>query len=256
MSELARSTQVLDLSPKTFEEAWKFCEIVTSSGLAPKGFEKKPNDAFIAIQWGAEVGLKPLQALQNIAVINGRPSLWGDAVIALVRASPLCEYIRESDDGNTATCRAKRRGNEEEVRTFSMEDAKTAGLSGKQGPWTTNPKRMRQMRARAFALRDVFADVLKGMPIAEEVMDFEEKDITPAKTFAKIEQLYISEEQLEELRLKILDAGLSESDFCAHKAINIESIDKLPAARFDAAIKKLDVKIAELSAVVTQEASE
>lgn len=171
--------QMLDLSPKTFEEAWRFCEIVTNSGLAPKGFEKKPNDAFIAIQWGAEVGLKPLQALQNIAVINGRPSLWGDAVIAIVRSSPLCEYIKESDDGNTATCRVKRRGEDEEVRTFSMEDAKTAGLFGKQGPWTTSPKRMRQMRARSFALRDVFADVLKGMPIAEEVMDYEEKDITP-----------------------------------------------------------------------------
>ena len=91
--------QALDLSPKTFDEAWRFCEIVTNSGLAPKGFEKKPNDAFIAIQWGAEVGLKPLQALQNIAVINGRPSLWGDAVIAIVRSSPLCEYVKESDDG-------------------------------------------------------------------------------------------------------------------------------------------------------------
>lgn len=174
----------LDLSPRTFEEAWRFCEIVTSSGLAPKGYEKKPNDAFIAIQWGAEVGLKPLQSLQNIAVINGRPSLWGDAVIALVRASPLCEYVKESDDGHTATCRAKRRGQDEEVRTFSIDDAKTAGLMGKQGPWTTNPKRMRQMRARAFALRDLFADVLKGIQVAEEVMDYDqsierEKDITP-----------------------------------------------------------------------------
>lgn len=177
--QVSDKPQMLDLSPKTFDEAWRFCEIVTNSGLAPKGFEKKPNDAFIAIQWGAEVGLKPLQALQNIAVINGRPSLWGDAVIALVRASPLCEYVKETDDGNTATCRAKRKGHDEEVRTFSMEDAKTAGLMGKQGPWSTNPKRMRQMRARAFALRDLFPDVLKGMQVAEELMDYEEKDITP-----------------------------------------------------------------------------
>lgn len=172
--------QSLDLSPKTFDEAWRFCEIVTNSGLAPKGFEKKPNDAFIAIQWGNEVGLKPMQALQNIAVINGRPSLWGDAVIALVRSSPLCEYIKESDDGNTAICTVKRRGQPEESRSFSMEDARTAGLAGKQGPWTQYPKRMRQMRARAFALRDVFPDALKGMPIAEELMDYEEKEINPA----------------------------------------------------------------------------
>jgi hypothetical protein len=52
-----------------------------------------------------------------------------------------------------------------------MDDAKAAGLLGKQGPWSQYPKRMRQMRARGFALRDVFPDVLKGMPVAEEVMD-------------------------------------------------------------------------------------
>jgi hypothetical protein len=183
MGELTESKpQMLDLSPKTFDEAWRFCEIVTNSGLAPKGFEKKPNDAFIAIQWGAEVGLKPLQALQNIAVINGRPSLWGDAVIAIVRSSPLCEYVKESDDGHTATCIVKRKGNPEEVRTFSMDDAKAAGLIGKQGPWTNYPKRMRQMRARGFAVRDVFPDVLKGIPVAEELMDYEEKEINPTKT--------------------------------------------------------------------------
>jgi hypothetical protein len=173
--------QTLDLSPKTFDEAWRFCEIVTNSGLAPKGFEKKPNDAFIAIQWGAEVGLKPLQALQNIAVINGRPSLWGDAVIAIVRSSPLCEYVKESDDGHTATCIVKRKNNPEEVRTFSMDDAKAANLMGKQGSWTNYPKRMRQMRARGFAVRDVFPDVLKGIPVAEELMDYEEKEINPSK---------------------------------------------------------------------------
>lgn len=112
-----------------------------------------------------------MQAMQNIAVINGRPALWGDAVIALARSSPLCEYIYETDDGETATCRVKRVGEDEQIRTFSMADAKLANLVGKQGPWSQYPKRMRQMRARAFALRDVFPDVLRGMPVAEEVQD-------------------------------------------------------------------------------------
>lgn len=165
--------QQLDLSPQTFEQALTFCDYLAESDLVPKDFKGKPANCLIAIQWGAELGLKPLQALQNIAVINGRAGLWGDAVIALVRSSPLCEYITETDDGKTATCRVKRRGEGEEVRTFSVDDAKAAGLSGKQGPWTQYPKRMRQMRARAFALRDVFPDVLKGMPIAEELMDID-----------------------------------------------------------------------------------
>ncbi|CAN7341015.1 hypothetical protein LJR074_001938 [Acidovorax sp. LjRoot74] len=160
-----------DLSPQTFEQAMKFSHMLAESDLVPKDFKGKPGNCLIAMQWGSELGLKPLQALSNIAVVNGRAALWGDAVIALVRSSPLCEYVQESDDGHTATCRAKRRGEPEQVVTFSMDDAKQAGLAGKQGPWSQYPKRMRQMRARAFALRDVFPDVLRGMPVAEEVQD-------------------------------------------------------------------------------------
>ena len=163
--------QQFDLSPQTFDQALTFSQYLADSDMVPKDYKGKPGNCLIAMQWGAEVGLKPLQALQNLAVINGRPALWGDSVIAIVRASPLCEYVIETDDGHTATCKVKRRGEPEQVRTFSVDDARSAGLAGKQGPWTQFPKRMRQMRARAFALRDVFPDVLRGLPVAEEVMD-------------------------------------------------------------------------------------
>lgn len=167
-----------DLSPKNLAEAMAFADHLSKSTIIPKDFIGNPGNILVAIQWGMELGLKPMQAMQNIAVINGRPSLWGDAVLAIVLSSSLCEYVKETDDGNTATCRVKRAGQEEHVSTFSVDDAVKAGLDKKPGPWTQYPKRMRQMRARAFALRDVFADVLKGMPIAEELQDYE-KDITP-----------------------------------------------------------------------------
>lgn len=160
-----------DLSPQNFEQALTFSNYLADSDMVPKDFKGKPGNCLIAMQWGAELGLKPLQSLQNLAVINGRPALWGDAVIALVLSSPVCDYVTEDDDGETATCRVKRKGGQEQVRTFSMEDAKRAGLAGKQGPWMQYPKRMRQMRARAFALRDVFPDVLRGMAVAEELQD-------------------------------------------------------------------------------------
>lgn len=181
---IAPRTGGFDLSPQTFEQAMTFSTMLADSDLVPKDFKGKPGNCMIAMQWGCELGLKPLQALQNIAVINGRAALWGDAVIALVRSSPVCEYVIEEDDGSKAICRVKRRGEAEQVRTFSMQDAEKAGLMGKSGPWTQYPKRMRQMRARAFALRDVFPDVLRGMPIAEEVMDIPaagEKHMGPAQ---------------------------------------------------------------------------
>lgn len=188
-STALRPTGQFDLSPQTFEQALTFSNYLAESDMVPKDFKGKPGNCLIAMQWGSELGLKPLQSLQNLAVINGRPALWGDAVIALVLASPVCEYVTEDDDGKTAYCRVKRKGAPEQVRSFSIDDAVKAGLAGKQGPWTQYPKRMRQMRARAFALRDVFPDVLRGMPVAEELQDMEisqqhtggEKNMGPAE---------------------------------------------------------------------------
>lgn len=183
MNESTAQKQSFSLNPKSLEEAIKFAEVLSKSNIIPKDFAGNPGNILVAVQWGMELGLQPMQAMQSIAVINGRPALWGDAVIGLVRGSPLCEYIYESDDGETAVCRVKRRGEEEQIRTFSTEDARQAGLANKSGPWTQYPKRMRQMRARAFALRDVFPDVLRGMPVAEEVQDTPvEKDMGRAQT--------------------------------------------------------------------------
>jgi len=182
-----------DMSPTNFTEMMQMADRFADSNMVPKDFIGKPGNVLVAIQWGMEIGLKPLQAMQNIAVINGRPCLWGDAVIALARSSAACEYIIETQTATEATCKVKRRGEAEQVRTFSMTDAKLAGLSGKQGPWTQYPKRMMQMRARAFAIRDVFPDVLKGLAFAEEVMDLPRdmglvQQVAPASNNGLLEQ--------------------------------------------------------------------
>ena len=175
MTELAVQTKSFDLSPQTFEQALTFANSLADSQMVPKDFMGKPGNCLVAIQWGMELGLKPLQCMQNIAVINGRPSLWGDAVMALVLASPHCKDVIETYEGTgdnyAAVCVAKRHGRADKTGRFSLVDAKAAGLLGKSGPWTQYRDRMMKMRARAFALRDQFADVLKGMAVAEEVMD-------------------------------------------------------------------------------------
>lgn len=168
------------LQPRTLEEAMKFARVLSQSDIIPKDYVGKEANVLVAVQWGMELGLQPLQAMQNIAVINGRPSLWGDSVIALVRSSPLCEWIKEEPVDNGWRCTTKRRGEEPQSRTFTKADAETAKLLSKDGPWKNYPQRMLQMRARAWCLRDVYPDVLRGMPIAEEVMDIPPmKDVTP-----------------------------------------------------------------------------
>ena len=177
-------------TPKSAAHAYKMAEAIANSELAPKDFKGKPQNCLIAIQMGAEVGLSPMQAIQNIAVINGRPCLWGDAMLALIMGHQDFAGIEETQTGDAATCTVHRyiKGKEFTfTQTFSKADAKTANLLDKQGPWKQYPRRMLQMRARGFALRDAFADALRGISLAEEVRDYNIKDITPAHNISKKE---------------------------------------------------------------------
>jgi hypothetical protein len=170
--------------PRTLDEAMTFARAVVAARMAPSGFET-PEACMIAILHGMEVGLTPLSALQRIAVIGGRPTIWGDGAMALVRASGLAASIEERIEGTgptdwVAICSVRRKGDVHPVeRRFSADDARRARLWGKARPWSDYPQRMLQMRARAFALRDVFADVLGGLYLREEIEGSEETAESP-----------------------------------------------------------------------------
>lgn len=162
------------LNPTNLAEGMQIAQLLAKSDIVPATFKGKPENILIAMQLGAEVGLNPMQAVQSIYVVNGRPSLWGDAVLGIVQASGLCEYCEETIDpkNQMATCKVKRKGDPVEVvRTFTLDDARKAGLLGKPGPWAQYPNRMLQMRARSWALRDKFPDLLKGLRVREEEED-------------------------------------------------------------------------------------
>ena len=171
------TTPARGLALASFDDAFRFSKMVAASDFAPKDFRGKPESCLLAIQHGSEIGLSPMQSLQNIACINGRPAIWGDAALALCLASPVCDGIHEMMEGDgdsmTAVCQTSRKGKDANVvGRFSVADAKRAGLWGKSGPWTQYPKRMLQLRARGFALRDAFPDVLRGLVTAEEAQDY------------------------------------------------------------------------------------
>jgi hypothetical protein len=190
------TTPARGLALQTMEDAMRFGKMVADSEFAPKDFRGKPASCVLAIQAGAEIGLSPMQALQSIAVVNGRPSVYGDAALAVAKASPVCEYVTERIEGDgdamVATCEAKRRGYPHPtVVRFTVSDAKKAGLWGKTGPWTQYPKRMLQMRARGFALRDAFPDALRGLVTAEEAQDYpttSEAPVAAARAAATVSQ--------------------------------------------------------------------
>jgi len=184
----ARS-ELAGLIPKDFNGLYKLAQIMAASNMMPKGCEEVAQ-VFVSVQMGLEVGLSPMQSVQNIACINGRPTIWGDAAKALCLSSPACEWvdeqpIKEGDKTVGYRCEAKRAGVEKTVvREFTVLDAKTAGLWNKQGPWQQYPQRMLQMRARSWCLRDAFPDVLKGMYLSEEANDI--TDVTPEEDLREL----------------------------------------------------------------------
>lgn len=178
------------LMPNTIEEAYRIATAFSKSNFIPQAYRGKPDDAFAAINLGMEVGLPPMRSLQSIAVVNGTPCVYGDAQLALVRASGKLVFFEESYEGVegqddfAAICKLQREGDQEvTIEKFTVADAKKANLWTKQGTWKTHPKRMMRYKARAFALRDKFADVLLGLTHSIEEMQGEDfKDVTPSKT--------------------------------------------------------------------------
>jgi hypothetical protein len=189
-SEIALSERGV-LRPTTMTEAMEFSKLVATSSMVPAAYRGKPADVLLAVQMGAELGLAPMQALQSIAVVNGRPTVYGDAMMALVRSSRRCESIHEYYEGEgdnlVAVCVARRvREPDPIIGRFSVADAKRAKLWGKAGPWSDHPKIMLKHRARGFCLRDGFADLLRGIITREEADDYptdtvrrEPIDVTP-----------------------------------------------------------------------------
>lgn len=203
MSNVARHNTGFALQPRDINEALQMASMLSDSQMVPRQYQKKPQDTLVAMMMGAELGLNPIQALQNIAVINGKPAIYGDALLALVQSHPKFGGHEESfdDETMTATCTVWRINDPSHHSvTFSQKDAEQAGLWKKAGPWSQYPKRMLMWRARGYALRDKFADALGGLITVEEAQDMpEERDITPPHNEPAPAQIaYYPQESFEE----------------------------------------------------------
>ena len=187
-TRLPANNGLIRLQPTTFPEMIQLAKILAVSDIVPKDLRGKEANVLLVLMFGNEIGITAAQALQNVMVVNGRPSLWGDAVMGLVLASSVYEDSQDSfdptKDGGTATFRSKRKGKDWVVRTFSMKDAAKAKLDKKEGPWQEYPTRMLFHRARSWALRDSFADVLKGFRYYEEERDTINMEKTGEREYA------------------------------------------------------------------------
>lgn len=203
---------VASIIPQSIEEVWRVAQGVAVSGLAPDALVKDKDEkaavaaVAITIMAGAELGLKPMAALRSFTVINGKPALYGDGLINVVRQSGRVAYLNTGCDDRDGQlvgyCEAKRSDTGESKRVeFSQSDAIRAQLwsdtptitrTGRNGPYTKEndspwykyPKRMLAWRAAGYCLRELFGDVLGGIRDefeAREIADaeFEEIHDTP-----------------------------------------------------------------------------
>ena len=175
------------LSAENFNHYLDVAGKLSKSGMVPKAMIGKPMDILIAMEMGGQLGLGTLQAIQDIAVINGKPCMYGDGLLAVVQGHPAYEWIREVklEKNGVVTgysCTLKRKGHEPQETVFTVDDAKLAKLWNptnpkmSNSPWKTYPVRMLQMRARGFALRNLFSDALRGVKSIEEVRAYDVLD--------------------------------------------------------------------------------
>lgn len=179
----------LAIVPRSFEEVWRYSTMLAAAGeMVPECYRGKPEACALAVMWAMELGISPIQAVQGIAPIKGRPAVWGDLALALTMQHPDYEDLLEEPMHDAAgvvmgyRATAKRKGREPKVREFTIADAAKAGLikraQEKGGPWRDYPQRMCQMRARSWAIRDQFPDALRGLYTAEEAIDIPDTDYT------------------------------------------------------------------------------
>jgi hypothetical protein len=218
--------RVSAIIPQSVEEVFRIANAICASGLAPSGM-KTAEQITVAIMHGAEIGLPPMQAIQRIAVVNGRPTIWGDAIPALLlsRGFKLNEFIDGTGEKRKAVCELTRPDGADLTRWFSVDDAKQAGLWGKIGPWKQYPDRMLQMRARGYAARDGAADVLAGLYISEEVQDIDPRPVRKSSAEGKRDGTVI---RFDEIRRQIAQATNAET-VEAIKAQTADEVATMPA---------------------------
>ena len=160
----------------TIDQVWRVARLIRQSGLAPDAF-KNDQQIVVVLLRAMELKVPIFQALEGMIVIKGKIGIMGDLALALVEASGELESkkVEYSGEGESLSCTVtlKRRKRAAQAYSFSIAEAKLAGLANKE-TWRTYPKRLLYYRALGYGLRDDFSHVLKWIKCLEELQDYSE----------------------------------------------------------------------------------
>lgn len=166
-------TRALAIIPRTIGEVTDLAERLSKSSLLPKSMQGKMPDVLVTILAGQEMGLSPMASLRNFHVVEGRPLLSADGMVALVLGSGKAAYFRRSAESDTSVTYETLRRGEDKVRTctWTSEMIKRAGLNTKDNHRLFG-RQMLAARAKAELARDVYPDVLAGCYTQDEAADW------------------------------------------------------------------------------------
>jgi len=208
MKEEKKETSVVQLS-KRMSEMLAFAAELAKSKIVPVAYAGNPSGIFAAIQYGKELGLGPMVSLQNIAVINGKPSLGSDMMLGLAMKHPEWggyEILKEtSTEASVKVYRVHKKLGDKVIAytaSFSVEDAKRAGLlpAKPESAWSKWLPNMLLHRAVSFVIRKAFPDAFMGLYSVEE--------LDPERGARLEEEEYRAEDSV---KVRVLDAnGVSD----------------------------------------------
>lgn len=175
----------LQFIPRTMDEAWEMATWFARSGMLPKHLIGKPSDILVTIAFGRELGLSPMQAIQDVYVVHGKPGVSADLAQALCISRPeVCLYFQmvESNE-RIATFETHRKGNPTPTRlSYTVEEAKAAGLF-KNDVWSRFTARMLRNRAKSMLAKEVYPDLTKNVYDVDEVREIEMEQRGPAGVY-------------------------------------------------------------------------
>lgn len=185
------------------DQAWRMAQAFAAADIVPTSLRGKPANVFLTMLYGQRLGLPPEIAINEIAVVKGKPRMSGQLLLAKVREAgnrafvPCADcgeskadhsanklghnYVADHDDKH-CTFTIVRGDGEEHTETYTIEDAVTARLCtikdgkpfarSKQGEamtWETNPKRMLRWRSVGACVDIICPEVKMGFAVEGEL---------------------------------------------------------------------------------------
>jgi hypothetical protein len=167
---------------QSMRDAKELADALCDTELVPATYRGKPGNGAAAILYGAELGLNPLQSLQQIFVVHGSPAIYARTAVALVKkhAGIVVATVSTSDDSVTVRGEDPRTGQVEQS-TWDIARATKAGYTSNK-KYATNPQEMLYAKAAMEVCRKIAPDVLLGIPYSVEELNLEQQQATRVRS--------------------------------------------------------------------------